>query len=695
MTKPKTAAAAGGGSRELTFITSTSDLNEFSKKENKTTVRKQAMDFHLTSEGKGHRRKSESKALPRNNSAPSDASSAVSQDWLGASSTNPTTVSLVATSRASVSSSHESFASNHHALPVARRRSPEGILPAGPIVQPSGKGPLPYDNIRPPLFESIGKSLDPFGTMFQARHPLVSVEHLKLDCSKYFGTKSLGKYWIPTALDHPHTFLGTLCLATAYNDVLQELTHESVQTVALRQEVIHLVGRKLQSQSESIAHHNFMAVIQLIISEIIGREEFGLNYHLNGIEKMISLKGGLNQIKELDGRLANSITWICIANSILHEKTPSRIYLDHATANSKHQYPQTATIPESPLYLPYPRLSFQTLQNIPACAGKTLELLNEVRSIIDMSLHQTKQARRNSDSIMNIYRRITNFQAFPPISQLGHEPTEVDNRYEAIRIAAVIQATAIAYSMPLSKAIYEVAAQHPRTWPSLNTQASAARYSEPSVSSNNLRRYSQAVDTATSPIPSLNDVSPSWQMPNYSAEGSHRSSVPGTHRSSQSSSVTRPSISTAVSSESFSRPSISSAQSASSDFNFFPPREITLTNTDLLLQDIREAISKSNMSQCWDGMAGVLLWIGLVVGAATKGVTKEIEKRVLRRFFSAITMRSGIILCFEHPEAINATVLRMNEIIEMLDDKQVSSSGSKTDRSTKRQKFQRSSHQSS
>ena len=61
-------------------------------------------------------------------------------------------------------------------------------------------------------------------------------------------------------------------------------------------------------------------------------------------------------------------------------------------------------------------------------------------------------------------------------------------------------------------------------------------------------------------------------------------------------------------------------------------------------------------------MAGVLLWIGLVMGAASRNT----DTKVLKRYFSATTIRAAIILCFEHPEAIHATMLRMGEVLEAL-----------------------------
>jgi hypothetical protein len=64
------------------------------------------------------------------------------------------------------------------------------VLAAAPIVQPMRTGiTLPYMDFSPLAFQSIGnpqkplgKPLDPFRTMFQASHPLISVEELKFHC---------------------------------------------------------------------------------------------------------------------------------------------------------------------------------------------------------------------------------------------------------------------------------------------------------------------------------------------------------------------------------------------------------------------------------------------------------------------------------------------------------------------------------
>ncbi|EAT85545.2 hypothetical protein SNOG_06894 [Parastagonospora nodorum SN15] len=300
----------------LIFITGASPA-DFKTKTNMNIVRKKAMDSFLKGDGKSSSKSKSSAGRSRFSSVDS-----------------------------------ESRGSNKSKLSV----SGSFVLPAVPIFLRCEKGvPIPYDAYMPQPFQSIGKSLDPFRTMFQASHPGVSVEELKFHCSRYFGTRALGKYWIPTALSYPHTFLGTLCLATAYHDVIHELELESVQTIALRQEVIHLVGRNMLDPETRVSDHNIMAIIQLIISEVIGREESGLTWHENGIEGMICQRGGLEKLapapsntttllKDLRATIENSnisacwgdmagvLLWIGLVVGAASKKSESKIHRKYFSA---------------------------------------------------------------------------------------------------------------------------------------------------------------------------------------------------------------------------------------------------------------------------------------------------------------------------------------------------------------------------
>jgi hypothetical protein len=45
------------------------------------------------------------------------------------------------------------------------------------------------------------------------------------------------------------------------------------------------------------------------------------------------------------------------------------------------------------------------------------------------------------------------------------------------------------------------------------------------------------------------------------------------------------------------------------------------------------------------------------------------DDKIVRRYFSATTIRACIMLCFEHPEAIHSTMLKMTEVVGALSKK--------------------------
>lgn len=657
----------------LIFITGRSPA-EFKSKKNMTTVRKKAMDAFLKGDRKTSKKaKSPTGGRSRISSVESDSRGSElsfgSQDAPTELSTVPTTVSQSAGSVGHISTSsfaRSSDAPNSHDQDIEGavtklQKSHAFVLPSSPIFLPCRKGaPAPYNAYMPPPFVSIGKALDPFQTMFQSSHPGVSVEELKFYCSRYFGTRALGKYWIPTALSYPHTFLGTLCLATAYHDVINELPLESVQTIALRQEVIHLVGRNMLDPEARVSDHNIMAITQLIISEVIGREESGLSWHENGIENMIKQRGGLNELG-VNGRLASAISWVSLAISVLREEQPRNMYLEYCSDNSTKQYRPTATLPESPIFCP--RSEWKTIPRSSKCTPKALELLRDIRMMIDWLLHETRTSRRNSLTLMNLYKRIIDPTQYPPVSEIRKSRllTQHDYKYEAIRIASIIQATAIIKRSPLSDAL--TFAAELKGHPSIDTTSASAYSTEFLVSPMDTHYATPVAEHSTSP--SFATIPTSVEIPlSYFPTAGPRSSI-------SSFNTSRPSFSSTTTAA---RPSISSTHSSSSDHIYFPaPPATAPDNTTTLLKDLRTTIESSNISACWSDMAGVLLWIGLVVGAASK----KSESKIYKKYFSAMTMRAGVMLCFEHPEAINSSMVRMVEVIEMLGPEEKEGGGKK------------------
>ncbi|KAF1841006.1 uncharacterized protein K460DRAFT_295719 [Cucurbitaria berberidis CBS 394.84] len=632
---------------DLCFITGSTPA-ELRSKKNMAIIRRKAMDSYLKDEKKKDDKSTASADRSRVNSEASDVSRAslgsqetVNEPQIAKSASRQSTNrrKQLAPTKSPISTRQEQDGSSSKTQ-VARVQKPVGfVLPPAPIVLPMRTNVrLPYDDFESPPLYSLGKSLDPFRTMFQSSHPQVSVEELKFHCSRYFGTQGLGRYWIPTCLKYPHTFLSTLCLASAHHDIVRELPVESLVTAALRQEIILLVGGNLRNPDERVADHNIVAVTQLIIGEVIGREEAGLAFHETGIETMINQRGGLNQLG-MDGRLASAISWVTLASAILREEKPRAMYADYCTAKSTKAYPITATIPESPIYCP--RGKFVTLERSMRCKPQTLELLGDIRMMIDIFRHETKQSRRNSQTLLTLHKKIIN--EYVSISELRRTNvlTTDDWIYEAIRVTAIIQATAIIKRIPLSEALAVVA---PQNVPSFYASSVASRSNDSLVSPFDMPHETPLTEYSTSPY-STYSTSLAMQQTGFPFNA-QRPSISSTHRSSN-----------------VSRPSFSSIPSTSSDSLFFPPPPApTPSGPTALLRSLKETLEKSNISDCWSDMAGVLLWIGLVMGAASRNS----ECKLSKKYFSATAMRAGIMLCFEHPEAINATMLRMGEVVEGL-----------------------------
>ncbi|KAF2471954.1 uncharacterized protein BDR25DRAFT_284279 [Lindgomyces ingoldianus] len=259
-------------SHDFTFITG-SKPDDFKDKVVMTTVRKRAMGSYLEKEKK---------------SRPSVQRTRLNSE----DSTSNANLQLMPTSKAQITR-----------LPP----SIDVVLPSAPMVEGMRPGRLMYDKnpvaaFQSPVFQvfpSIGKPLDPFKTMHQPQHPGVSVEELKFHCSRFFGTRAMGRHWIPTLVKSPHAFLSTLCIASAHHDAISSRSAESFQTLALRQEVIHLIGRNILDREQCVSDFNIIALTQLICSEIIAGEKGALGYHEGGIEKMVNLRGGLRQLGNL------------------------------------------------------------------------------------------------------------------------------------------------------------------------------------------------------------------------------------------------------------------------------------------------------------------------------------------------------------------------------------------------------------
>jgi hypothetical protein len=430
----------------------------------------------------------------------------------------------------------------------------------------------------------------------------------------------MGQHWIPTLVKSPNAFLSTLCIASAHYDAIKDRDIESVQTTALRQEVIYLIQQSLLNPQAKVDDYNVIALTQLIASEIIAGEEAALTFHEGGVEAMVTARGGLNRLGA-NGRLASTLSWVSLESAILRETTPRSMYTNFCAANLSRNYPNTATIPESPLFCP--RTEFQTVARSSRCSPRTLDLLRDIRMMMDLFLHETRHSRQNSQSLKNLYKKITTH--YPAAVDLQKDTilNYSDWTYEAIRIASLIQATAIIKGISLSEALKY--ASQSETPASLYSASSYSRSNESLVSPMTLRNDSPVIGFSTSPSYATNSTLPE---PNYFNLAPPRASV----------------------------------SSTTSNIPFFPPPAAPIpTSPSALLTNLRTAIENSDMSDCWSDMAGVLWWIALVTGSASRRSDK-----VLKKWYRALAVRCSILLCFEHPEPVHATLLRMSEVISAL-----------------------------
>lgn len=476
-------------------------------------------------------------------------------------------------------------------------------------------------------------------------------------------TKAMERYWLPLVLNCPHTFLSTLCIASAHLDAVRGLVNDSLETITLRQEVVHVIGQCLTDAIKNTDDQNLMALVNLIASEVVGREKGSLRWHEDGIEVMIKQRGGLNNLGE---RLASTISWVLLESSIIREGASRTMIVEYCLKKSTVRAPGTAVLLDSPLHC-----SSHVPGRFQEFTPPAWELLAEVRSHIEWLLGQNKQ--RWCDS-----KIITSSNTFQPLPKLRNLATvsQADWRYEAIRIAALLTSEAIEMSVPLSQTLgldeasrYLLRARSDRNLDnSTDTRLMSGSSDGTARSMSSICRthYSDSTEDSESPIYTprvTHDVIPQVAIRDFS-EGPREllyqgdlgdPSVPECSASGKPFAMDLYPIGANWTSQS------SHGQKIRDIKCLTQPFFTAHTNGDIL-QDLKHALEHSDLTACWSEMAGILLWISFTASAASK----DTSDRSLSRFFSALMMRVSFLISFEHPEVMNASLLEMVKIIEAL-----------------------------
>jgi len=202
--------------------------------------------------------------------------------------------------------------------------------------------------------------------------------------------------------------------------------------------------------------------------------------------------------------------------------------------------------------------------------------------------------------------------------------TEDNWRYEAIRICSVVLSTAIMEGIALSSVLPPVISQFEKP---------ISRPVDTAASENTLRQPAYELHIAEeSTVASADEYSSSynfWLSPKYAL--------------------------------------VSSSLSIPSHLSEAPRN---LVDYQSILPKLRKALENSDLSDSWGDMAGVLLWIGLTMGAASR----KSKDKALRSYFSALAISASSVSCFAYPRALRVALARMEAINEAL---RTASEGSK------------------
>lgn len=174
---------------------------------------------------------------------------------------------------------------------------------------------IPFNTKARLLGNNIGGSLEPFGIWPVFSDSSMHVNELKWSCSRRFGSSSLSMHWIPTLLRARHAFLSTLCISSAYDDLMsrallpahQQNGESLVNRIRVRQGVISLINDSMNDPEMRSADETMVAVLHVLNSEIMGCDDRSMRVHQIGLHEMIRERGGLDRLG-VGGQLAFLLT---------------------------------------------------------------------------------------------------------------------------------------------------------------------------------------------------------------------------------------------------------------------------------------------------------------------------------------------------------------------------------------------------
>ncbi|KEQ73875.1 hypothetical protein M436DRAFT_81298 [Aureobasidium namibiae CBS 147.97] len=346
-------------------------------------------------------------------------------------------------------------------IPMYQEMEAESLYDTGPTAL------APYTSLNPPL-AGIGAKLDVFNATPKFVGENIDVTMLKHNCTTYFASQAMCKRWVPMLFAGRAAFLSTLCISSAYLDMMKmdfkshRLTAnsiESVRTLTVREQTVQLISERLSDPETCCSDANIVSVVHLVFGEMIVACDQALQWHQDGLHTMVEYRGGLEKLGG-NGLLAAMVTIQTFQVSVMREGRPRQQYLDYARYISEPAArDRVSAVPESPLY--YPTGLHHTLARTQRCDEETLDLINMIRDLTQavMDLEDVLDADAPSTTFgpkteRRVYTELE-VQALQrkkqkAVDQIVLLDARDDSVYEAIRLCALLYATAIHCNMPFS-----------------------------------------------------------------------------------------------------------------------------------------------------------------------------------------------------------------------------------------------------
>ncbi|KAH0366750.1 hypothetical protein KCU65_g5109, partial [Aureobasidium melanogenum] len=314
----------------------------------------------------------------------------------------------------------------------------------------------------------IGARLDVFEATPRFDGEVIDVLMLKYNCTTYFASQAMCKKWVPMLFAGQASFLSTLCISSAYLDMMHmDFSHrltvnsiESVRTLAVREQTVQLISKRLSNPDTCCNDANIVSVVHLLFGEMIVACPLALQWHEDGLHTMVEHRGGLDNLGG-HGLLASMVTIQFFEVSVLREGRPRQQYLDYARyITETSTQGRTSAVPETPLY--HATGVHHTLARTRRCDEDTLDLINLVRDLTQ-AVVQLADAFAGESSSSGPFgpkaaRRIYTKLEVQALHKMKHKAIEQivalkprpDPVYEALRLCALLYATAIHFNKPFS-----------------------------------------------------------------------------------------------------------------------------------------------------------------------------------------------------------------------------------------------------